>query len=127
MNEALYERAAIADKLLAGNPSNAYAHFLLGTVYYNRRYCEKDMMEKAEGEFLMAVSLDPKLWDARWYLGALYAHQAYGDNEKKKRADANAQFEAILKGKPDYTCADSAFHIDDMVWTREPAVWLKTR
>jgi hypothetical protein len=111
--DLLYERLVIAKNILNANPDNGYAHFLLGTVLYNRDFLKDTKNSSAEKEFLKALSLDSKLIDARWYLAAIYRHSL-------KANEANVQLETIIRENPNYRCEDKLFRVDRVVGWSSP-------
>ncbi|MFA6109196.1 MAG: hypothetical protein WDA75_10530 [Candidatus Latescibacterota bacterium] len=106
MQDALFERATIARRILAREPDNAYAHYLLGTVLLNRQTDDRQL-GWAEEELRRAVELDPENWDARWFLAAVYT---YKDRPTKSLRNIRPQLDAILQGSPGYRCTDKLFY-----------------
>lgn len=106
MQDALYERTAIARRILAREPDNAYAHYLLGTVLFNR-WTDDRHLDRAEEELRRAIELDPVNWDARWFLAAVYT---YKDRPTKSLKNIRPQLDAILQGSPGYRCTDKLFY-----------------
>ena len=99
MQDFLYGRLLRSQMLLKQDPNNAEGHFLSGTVYFNQ---EGVFSSKAQDSFSKALSLNPKLWDARWYLVAIYY--------LKENWDAlQYELETIIEGNPEYICRDEAF------------------
>lgn len=121
MQDILYERLTIARKILEKEPGNAYAHFLLGTVFFNRDF-PTDHNKTAEKEFQQAISLDPNLSDARWFLAIIYV---YRNMKTKALKDAKTQLDAILKGNPEYRCMDKTYQMDNLIHTDTPNVMIK--
>jgi hypothetical protein len=89
-------------ELIEQNPDSSEGHFLLGTYYFNR---EQPPRKRAVGEFLKAISINPEMWDARWYLAA----ELYFQND---RVGARDQVESIVRGNPQYRCVDEALPIE---------------
>jgi hypothetical protein len=131
MQDILYERLSMARKILEKEPGNAYAHFMLGTVYFHRDfltdYSRKN--DKAEREFQKAISLDPNLSDARWFLAFIYVNRnvEYPPKNLKTKAlrDAREQFEYILQRDPEYRCTDKTFYQDPEIHGDNPKEVLK--
>ena len=61
------------------DPGNADYRNLLGLTYYS-----KNLIAKAEEEYLTAIKLDPKLSGAHINLGVIYLHQSRWDEAIKK-------------------------------------------
>jgi hypothetical protein len=112
--DLVYERLVIAKNILKTNPNNGYAHFLLGTVYYNRDFLKDTKNSSAEKEFLKTLSLDSTLIDARWYLAMLYLHRSSVSNEAK------IQLQTIIRENPNYRCNDKLFWSDYVVDRYKP-------
>ena len=95
-------------RILRNDPDNDHAHYLLGTVYFNRSSPEinkenkKQRYNKAEQEFLKVLTINPKHCDARWYLAFIYHLQKKYDQKVK-------QLEAIIAVNPDYECPYESF------------------
>ena len=63
MQDMVFDRKANAERILAKNPDDPFAHFLLGTVFFSMRY-QGDKInvpseDKAVEEFNKAIALDP--------------------------------------------------------------------
>lgn len=123
MQDAFYERLSIARKLLEMGPDSAYAHYLLGTVYFNQRYMDDKQTIEAEKELQKAISLDPKLWDAQWFLALA---NIYKYRTSKSLKAAKTQFDVILQGNPDYICKDKLFYPDEYMGSGNPKELLKS-
>ena len=102
MQDFLFDRWTRALELIEQNPDSSEGHFLLGTYYFNR---EQPPRKRAVGEFLKAISINPEMWDARWYLAA----ELYFQND---RVGARDQVESIVRGNPQYRCVDEALPIE---------------
>ena len=102
MKDLLFDRLTRSMRMLEQNPDSAEGHFLLGTYYFNR---ETPPRQKAVDEFLKAISLDPEMWDARWYLAIELCVQ-------KNRAGARDQVARIISGNPQYRCLDEALPVE---------------
>jgi hypothetical protein len=120
MQDIYYDRMVIARTILEKEPRNAYGHFLLGSVYYNRMYMKDFPFEKAEKELREAISLDPNLLDARWFLACLLAR----DWKTKQLKEIKGQLDSILAVNPQYHCEDKTFHGDDNTPANTPGVLL---
>jgi hypothetical protein len=113
MEQKVYDRLVSAEKLLAKSSGDARGHFLLGTVYWINMNSStdadtyRDYEEKAKGEFLRAIEIDPALDDARWYLAVLY-NNPHNPREMKL---LRGQLEAIIAHNPSYRCRDELFHL----------------
>jgi len=70
-------------------PANAEVLFQLGRMYYNR-----NEVEKAVNQFLLALTANPNHSNALYSLGIAYEKQG-------KIKDAIAAFEAVLEWNPD--------------------------
>ncbi|MFC1541564.1 hypothetical protein ACFL50_03835 [Candidatus Latescibacterota bacterium] len=117
MQNIAYDRLNTAQLLLQENPNNAHAHFLRGTVIFNRGIDPVER-QKSLREFELAVENDPEHWDARWFLALHYMQQP----EKLRE-----QLEAIITGNPDYRCTDEAYFrrpSGDPTETDNPKNWL---
>jgi len=107
MQDAFYERLSIARKILEKEPNSAYAHYLLGTVYFNRRYMDNNQIVEAERELQKAVTLDPKLWDAQWFLALVYVNR---DAQSRTLKESKVQLEKMVRENPDYQCTDKLYY-----------------
>lgn len=107
MQDVLFERLSIARKILEKEPNSAFAHYLLGTVHYNRRYVDINQIDEAEKELRKAVALDPELWDAQWFLALVYIDR---DNRSRTLKESKIQLEKIVRENPDYTCTDKLYY-----------------
>ena len=68
MQDTAYQRREEVKRLLAEDPDNAQAYFLMGTVL-NGSDPHGMRSPDALRAFERAVELDPEHWDARWFLG----------------------------------------------------------
>jgi hypothetical protein len=102
MQDLMYERLARARQMIEQDPDSAEGHFLLGTYYFNQ---EEPPRQQAVAAFGKALSLNPELWDARWYLAIELYHQ-------RNREGARRQLESLISGNPQYRCVDEALPIE---------------
>ena len=109
IQKIIYERMVEAQALLAKNPNSARAHYLLGTVKYNRTtvgHSSDEHRWMAETEFIKAVELDPGMLDARYFLAVLHLS---GTRSGVRPYSAIDQLREIIKRDPDYACRDKAY------------------
>lgn len=109
MQDMIYDRKVIAEKMLARNPDDSFAHFLIGTVYFCQQWWDKhnySYNDKAKEEFIKAITFDPGNLDSRWFLSFCYS---IGKDRKQNYEKIKEQLEEILKEKPDYKCDDNLF------------------
>ncbi|MHB9029712.1 MAG: tetratricopeptide repeat protein [Candidatus Latescibacterota bacterium] len=123
MTDILYERLTTARKVLEKSPENAYAHYLLGTVYYHQDLLKDPPPRRAEKELLAAIAHDPTLWDARWFLALEYMHLNRDTHSLK---DIKTQLDAIIQGNPEYRCLDKTFYLSDAMGSNEPKDMVQT-
>jgi tetratricopeptide (TPR) repeat protein len=111
MQDILYDRLLIARNMLKKEPGNSYAHFLLGTVYFNRQFMGDSNIGEAEKEFREAVSLDPGNLDARWFLANLLEIEQERHHTKELKG-IRENLEKILEIDPGYRCKEYTFLLD---------------
>jgi hypothetical protein len=117
IQDAFYERESIARKILETDPNNAYAHYLIGTVYFNRRFMDDNQILEAEKELQKAINLDSKLWDAQWFLALVYIDR---DVRSKIFKDSKTQLGKIVRENPDYRCTDKLFYQSELIQYDNP-------
>lgn len=88
-NSVWKDRETLWEDVLKKAPDNARAHNNLGFIYY-----EKNMLDRADGQFTAALSLMPRYSDARINLGIVY-------NAKGMVDRAIEQFMIVLSVDPD--------------------------
>ncbi len=81
-----HEAVALYEKIIKENPSDAQAHFNLGSAYY-----VAGNLDAARAELEDAVKISPSLDHAHYYLGVIYAK--HGD-----KARARQELEKVLNG-----------------------------
>lgn len=57
MQDVSFERMEIARRILKTEPKNAYAHYLLGSVYFSRRNMDEAQTDRADKELRQSISL----------------------------------------------------------------------
>jgi hypothetical protein len=117
MQDKFYERLALARKILVKEPNSAFAHYLTGTVCFNRFSMDYNQLNEAEKELQTALSIDPNYLDAQWFLALVYI---YKDIKSKTFKESKAQLEKMARDNPDYRCTDELYYQYEIFSSNNP-------